>query len=183
MTSAHWTPGIGDPTVAGWVTVVVYFLAAWLCFRARGNVMPEGRWWLALSVLMLFLGFNKQVDLQTLFTDIGRDMAKAEGWYDDRRRIVQWDFIVAMLVGGVVTAVALILTVGRRSGWWARLSIIATCALGAWILIRATSFTHVDEMLGMRLYGLRYNTILELGPLLVIALAAWQARRPAHERT
>ncbi len=29
----NWPPGIGDPTPIGWVTVVLYVVAAWLCFR------------------------------------------------------------------------------------------------------------------------------------------------------
>jgi hypothetical protein len=172
----HWSVGIGDPTVAGWITVVVYFLAAWLCARARHAPSPEGHWWLVMSVLMLCLGINKQLDLQSLLTEIGRDVARAQGWYDERRHAVQLDFIAAMLVSGVVAAIVLAFTIGRSVRNWARLSMLAVCALGVWILIRATSFHHVDEMLGYRFAGLRYNTLLELGPLSVIALAAWKAR-------
>jgi TRAP-type uncharacterized transport system fused permease subunit len=179
----HWSVGIGDPTVAGWITVAVYFLAAWLCVRTRHAPSPEGRWWLAMSALMLFLGINKQLDLQSLFTEIGRDLARAQGWYDESRHTVQLDFIAAMLVSGVVAGVALALTVGRRVRNWARLSMLAVCALGVWVLIRATSFHHVDEMLGYRFAGLRYNTLLELGPLSVIALAAWKAGEVTDERT
>src|SRR5882672_1117833 len=29
-----WSPGIGDPTVMGWLTVAAYFAASWLCVRA-----------------------------------------------------------------------------------------------------------------------------------------------------
>jgi hypothetical protein len=172
----HWSVGIGDPTVAGWITVGVYFLAAWLSARTRHAPSPEGHWWLVMSVLMLCLGINKQLDLQSLLTEIGRDVARAQGWYDERRHAVQLDFIAAMLATGIVAGVALALTIGRRVRKWARLSMVAMCALGVWILIRATSFHHVDEMLGYRFAGLRYNTLLELGPLSVIALAAWKAR-------
>jgi hypothetical protein len=172
----HWSVGIGDPTVAGWITVGVYFLAAWLSARTRNAPSPEGHWWLVVSVLMLGLGINKQLDLQSLLTEIGRDVARAQGWYDERRHAVQLDFIAAMLTSGIVAGVALALTVGRRVRNWARLSMVAMCALGVWILIRATSFHHVDEMLGYRFAGLRYNTLLELGPLSLIALAAWKAR-------
>ena len=153
MTSAHWTPGIGDPTVAGWVTVAAYFGAAVLCFRARASGRPtERRWWTGLAVLMVVMGFNKQLDLQTLFTDVGRDMARSEDWYN-ARGIVQRDFIVAMMVSGAVAALTLFMTVGRRSGSWVRLSILAVCALGVFVLVRAASFHHVDAMLGLKFGG------------------------------
>ena len=183
MRYGAWTVGIGDPTVAGWITVAVYFLAAFLAFRARHAEQPERGWWLAMAGLMLLLGINKQLDLQSLFTEIGRTVARAQGWYNEERRVVQMDFIIAMLVTGVLTAIVLALTVGRRVRNWARVSMIAVCALGAWVLIRATSFHHVDEMLGYRFAGLRYNTLLELGPLSAIALAAWKAGERADERT
>jgi hypothetical protein len=174
MTSAQWTPGIGDPTIAGWVTVATYAIAALLCWRARAmSIDAERHWWTGLFVLMILMGINKQLDIQTLFTDVGRDMARAQGWYD-RHRVVQGFFIVGLIVAGLLAAMTLALTIGRKSRLWARVSMLATCALGVFVLIRATSFHHVDEMLGLQLGGLRYNNILELGPLLLIALAAWK---------
>jgi hypothetical protein len=176
VTSAHWTPGIGDPTIAGWVTVATYFIAALLCMRARAAATSvERHWWTGLTVLMILMGINKQLDIQTLFTDIGRDMARAQGWYA-QHRVVQGYFIVGLIVSGLVAALTLALTVGRKSRLWARVSIVAVCGLGVFVLIRATSFHHVDEMLGLKLGGLRYNNILELGPLLLIVLSAWKTR-------
>jgi hypothetical protein len=162
--------------------VLIYFVAALACFGARRTAaLTERRWWTALFILMIVMGINKQLDIQTLFTDIARDVARAQGWYDARRRVVQWDFIVAMVIAGCVATCALFLTVGRKARAWVKLSIVAVCGLGVFVLIRATSFHHVDEMLGLKLGGLRYNTILELGPLLLIVLAAWKARGARDE--
>lgn len=177
MSYGNWSPGIGDPTIAGWVTVVLYFAAALLCWRARDAVgPPERRWWTVVAVLLVLLGFNKQLDIQTLFTEIGRSVARAQGWYNEERRVVQFDFIVAMAIGGGVIATIMAATVGRRVGRWARLSMMALCALGVFVLIRATSFHHVDEMLGVHVGGFRYNTLLETTPLALIMLAAWRTR-------
>ena len=44
--------------------------------------------WMGLAALLVFLGFNKQLDLQTAFTFLAKDFAKATGWYENRR-IVQ----------------------------------------------------------------------------------------------
>src|SRR5687768_17295721 len=105
----RWRLGIGDPTVMGWLTVVGYFVAAFLCWRAatKGSAARKVRWfWTALAVLLLFLGFNKQLDLQTAFTFLARDFAKATGWYENRR-IVQGIFVVMIALGGMATSVAL----------------------------------------------------------------------------
>ncbi|MHC4766222.1 MAG: hypothetical protein ACYTF2_14080, partial [Planctomycetota bacterium] len=43
--------------------------------------------WALLIALFLFLGLNKQIDLQSWLADVGRDMAKAQGWYEQRGRV------------------------------------------------------------------------------------------------
>jgi hypothetical protein len=174
-------PGIGDPTIAGWITVATYFVTALLCLRARTvSIAVESHWWTGLTALMILMGINKQLDIQTLFTDIGRDMARAQGWYG-QHRVLQGYFIIGLIVTSLIAAMTLALTVGRKSRAWARVAMLATCGLGVFVLIRATSFHHVDEMLGLKLGGLRYNNILELGPLLLIALAAWRTGRQGDE--
>jgi hypothetical protein len=57
-----WSPGIGDPTVAGWATTFLYFFAVvqiWRVMRRIGSVSFEWRVWRALLVCMLALGINK----------------------------------------------------------------------------------------------------------------------------
>src|SRR3954468_15751872 len=78
----QWRPGIGDPTLLGWTTVVAYFAAALACGRTAaakgGRPTP---FWSLLSLLLVFLGFNKQLDLQSVLTEIGRRLAREQGWY------------------------------------------------------------------------------------------------------
>ena len=88
-----WHFGIGDPTPIGWFTVFAYLAATLACGRvwlADRRAVRRGSpgspiFWMVLTVLLLLLGINKQLDLQTLLNDVGRRMAKAEGWYDVRR--------------------------------------------------------------------------------------------------
>ena len=69
--------------------------------RARRHGRPGSPvFWLTLALLLLFLGINKQLDLQTLLNDIGRRKARAEGWYGNRR-YYQTMFIAAVTVLGV----------------------------------------------------------------------------------
>jgi hypothetical protein len=103
----HWSPGIGDPSPVGWLTVVLYLLAAWICLlcarrsRAASPHAPPGRWerrlWAAFAVVLLALGLNKQLDLQTAFTEVMRGLAREEGWYEARHQY-QFAFIGALVV-------------------------------------------------------------------------------------
>src|SRR3569833_3825399 len=87
----HWRPGIGDPTVVGWVTVIAYAVAAVLCLQSALRILhvkdagPRVVFWSVLAVIMLLLGINKQLDLQTWFTLEGKKLALSEGWYNHRR--------------------------------------------------------------------------------------------------
>jgi len=90
-----WRPGIGDPTVMGWVTVGAYAVAAAVAgvaaHRARGAAAPHpgpDRTWLLVAGLMALLCVNKQLDLQSLFTDLGRVLAREQGWYARRREVL-----------------------------------------------------------------------------------------------
>ena len=86
MTSSfdgRWHPGIGDPTPIGWLTVIAYGTAALLCFRCQFKSEPgtPKQFWVLLGLVMTVLSINKQLDLQTWFTEVARDMALEQGWY------------------------------------------------------------------------------------------------------
>jgi hypothetical protein len=170
-----WRPGIGDPSLMGWITVAAYFFAAFLCKRAGSFARIRGdgearQFWGMLAILLLALGINKQLDLQTLFTLAGKRVAQAQGWYENRR-IVQACFI--LLVSGAAAF-------GLRWAWrrirhraahlWFPLAGFAL--LLSFIVIRAASFHHVDQLLRFRMAGLKLNWILELGGIALVALGA-----------
>lgn len=180
VVEGRWRPGIGDPTVMGWVTVVAYLLAstgcalaAWREPMADGTRRPRSRpsrFWMALAVLLLALGINKQLDLQSLITQIGRDVIRAWGLYSSRREL-QIGFI---LVVGLVCAGTLgwffwaaRTTMGRR---W--LAVLGMLFILGFVVIRAASFHSVDVFIGSRLGGAKWNWILELGGIAIVAAAA-----------
>jgi hypothetical protein len=177
----RWRPGIGDPTVMGWVTVAAYLVAAIACQRAAGREpQPDGSqrtrpaaFWLVLAGLMVALGINKQLDLQSLVTQIGRDAFKSLDMYPQRRPF-QVGFILAVALV-CVAAWAAFLWAARhrlRRRWPAVLGMLFILGF---VLIRASSFHNVDLFLGARLGGLKWNWILELGGIAVVALAALRA--------
>lgn len=167
----RWSPVIGDPTVMGWVTVAGYLLAALLCFTSASRRYSGLHvFWSGLGLLMLALALNKQLDLQSALTAIGRCISQLQGWYDDRR-VVQREFIVALLFGSAVFAVGLFWFMRRRmaSVW---LALLGICFLLTFISVRAIGFHHFDEVINMRVNNVRMNWVLELGGIAMIAMNA-----------
>ena len=183
-TADGWRPGIGDPTFLGWFTVFAYFAAAapcWLAWRhernftrdpltARAAAFLRPHVWLGLSVLLVLLGFNKQLDLQSAIGWYGRRIATYQGWYE-YRRILQGIFVVLLALGCLAGAGAL--------AWHLRASLrrylpalLGTIFLLGFIVIRAASFHHVDVALADDSAGIRFNGILELGGIAAVAGAA-----------
>lgn len=186
----RWAPGIGDPSLGGWLTVACYLLGAWACreaARAAGRCsMPrrERRFWMLLALLLLLLGANKQLDLQSALTEFGRLLARAHGWYGQRALVQLW-FIVAAGVAAMALAGA-VLYLLRRAPKPTQLAIMGAGALLGFVLIRAASFHHMDRFVGSMLLGLRANWLLEIGGILLVAAGAlWRrdASRPAAPAT
>jgi hypothetical protein len=128
---------------------------------------------LLISVTMVLLGLNKQLDLQTLLIQGVRDRAYAHGWYDDRRRY-QVDFILVMSAMAVLVGIGLSLRLRRVL----RRVMVAVAGLGMlvlFVLIRASSFHYVDRALSMG-GPLRVNAIVELSGigLIISSAVQWQ---------
>jgi hypothetical protein len=179
----NWSPGIGDPTLLGWVTVAAYFATAAGAMLALrfGNTEHANRniyrfFWTLVAVAFVCLGINKQLDLQTLATVIARCIAIADGWYSVRGTY-QVIFITLIFAGSIA-----ILILSARY-FWRILPRVALALLGlgmvmTFVAVRAMSFHHVDRLIGMHVLGMRMNGVLELSGILLVAInASWLALR------
>ncbi len=183
-----WRPGIGDPTFAGLahgrgvLRGGVVLFAGTRCrpalleprgsaglHRLSGESSPSG---------LAALGVNKQLDLQSAVTELGRMTARAQGWYD-HKAAVQRGFVevVAVLAIGLCLGLAVL---ARRELRRVAVALIGWTALCLFVGIRAASFHHVDRLLGMRWGRAPLNAILELGGIAVIAIGAIVYRRGAR---
>ncbi len=86
----RWKLGIGEPTIAEWLTTAAFITTAILCWgyaRCPESFRKHRLFWGSLAVALLILGINKQLDLHTLLETVGREVAKTYGWYSQRRTI------------------------------------------------------------------------------------------------
>ena len=184
----EWSLGIGDPTFIGWFTVFAYLAALLYCVRAMRRARAEGPparvlllAWFALAGLMLALGINKQLDLQSWLTMVGREFAQRDGWYAERHE-VQKVFIRAIILSGAAVLVlgAWLLRRHLRDMWLAGLGAVF---ITLFVMVRASSFHHVDIFLSHGPGGVRMNWVLELGGIACVLLGArryW--RKPTRRR-
>ena len=176
MREFNWSPGIGDPTPMGWLTVALYLGTAVVCWRITRRLRDSGTAsgsealvWAAIAILFLALGINKQLDLQSAVTEIGRVLAHAQGWYD-RRESVQLAFVAAF--GAVCLSVALtFLVLIRKAPAVTWLAVLGTVVVLVFVAVRAASFHHIDRFIGTTVVGLRWNWILEIGGILIVLTA------------
>jgi hypothetical protein len=179
----RWHPGIGDPTLGGWITVIAYFGTALLAYRAlrfhsrnlgsksaSTNAQALVGFWLLITGALVLLGINKQLDLQSWFTEVGRDLARGQGWYEGRRS-VQALFVAALVFLGLIGTTVLFVLLRpliRQVGD----ALFGLGFLVIFVAVRAASFHHVDQLL--RSGVIRLNWVLELGGIALIALSAWR---------
>jgi hypothetical protein len=179
LSQIDWTPGIGDPTIVGWLTVLAYFVAflfSVACAKQMGREMSnrdiaaERNLWWFIALALLLLGINKQLDLQTLLMEAGRMLARHEGWYEQRRR-VQGVFIAGITCGGFFS----LLIVWRtfRTVWqnnW--LTILGVIFLIGFVIVRAASFHHMDFVLDLHIAGIKISWIPELTGIFCILISS-----------
>ena len=184
MTS-DWQSSIRQADAADWVTVAAYLVAALLAARAAGQARlrqqgRDGAFWRITAMLLVLLGINELLDLQTLLTSAGRAHAKANGWYGEHRK-VQHLFVVALGIAAVLAG-SVMLWLTRRTHAALRLALAGLAFIGVFILLRAASIHHLDELLGGGPPSFRWGSVQEMTGILMVAAAAWLYTRESRRR-
>ncbi|MEE4380748.1 MAG: hypothetical protein V2J02_02010 [Pseudomonadales bacterium] len=164
----------------GWLTVVAYGGAAAAGARVArfargGRIGPrpdlQFLFWTGVAILYGLLAVNKQLDLQSAFTAVGRCLALRDGWYEDRR-LVQIGFIVGLAC--VAAAGVALAAYGFRAILAGnRLAFLGLLLTTTFVLVRAVGFHHVDSLISARVLGLRMNWVLELSGIALVTAAAF----------
>lgn len=159
--------------------LVCLVLAVRMWRRLEGQ--RDRAFWGMVAILMLALAINKQLDLQSAMTAVGRCLAQAGGWYDNRR-IVQFGFILgllALMIGGLLVAFRALHGQLRLNG----VALVGLVILCGYVAIRAVGFHHMDALIGQRQFGVSANYVFENAGLLLIGLNAAARLRRGEGRT
>ena len=179
IVNGHWRPGIGDPTFMGWFITAAYLITSLFCgvsARRTDRISPISRsrhlhlfWW-SLTVIMLLMGINKQLDLQCLLIAVIKKMALTQGWYS-QRRIFQMLFIACIAIFGLVLLAWL--------GWKFRrlprqygLALLGIFLLITFIAIRTAPLNHLAKFPGWQSVIGLINSILELAGIGLVGISA-----------
>ena len=188
-----WSPGIGDPSYMAWFAVCAYFLTAILCFTAYrrcqqrsntetcNNSLSVSRWiWLGLFLVFLFLGINKQLDLQSLLTATGKNLALQQGWYAERRKY-QEIFVAVLILSSAMLLLAFAL-IFRVVGTAERLALMGGVIVVTFVLVRASSFHHMDILSCNRQFSVNMNWLLEWSGIAIVFFAALFCQMQKNKR-
>jgi hypothetical protein len=177
-----------DSTLLGWATAAAYLFAAALALAAGRSRIPQAPseerihslFWKATAALMALLAINKQLDLQTILTDLLRYQARCGGWYA-QRRVYQLLFVEA-LVGLALLAGVLLLRLMRKQPRPVKFATMAVLLTLVFIAVRAASFHHYDVLGSKSLLGLRAHVLFESTCIALIIGAAVAGMRSARQR-
>lgn len=180
----NWTPTIGDPTFIGWFTTVAYFISAILSISiyfsvntlfAESTRYQQKIFWLLISFFLFFLCLNKQLDLQTLFTAVGRYYVAQFGWYQDRRAI-QKIFVLSIILSSIVIFSFFMFYI-RKILVKNRYAIFGCVCLCLFIILRAAAFNHVNFLSSN---DSNFNWVLELSGIFLVIYGAFSAKKSSN---
>lgn len=153
----------------GYVAAAIACFVVWNRLRSAADSDPSaartGAFWLAAGILLAIMGVGRALGA-TLIADLGRRLARSEGWYDNRRPLQ-----AAAAVGVTILLVAIVsaLVVSRRRRQELDVPMaIAMSALVAFAISRSVSLHEVEANLnGPKPLGLELGDWLELTLVLV----------------
>lgn len=182
---SEWQLSVEQADLADWVTVIAYLLAAAASARASGHAWLKRQardkiFWQIVSVSLVLLGINELLDLQTLLTSIGREYAKENGWYGEHRS-VQHIFVLALGGTAILAGIAM-LWLTRRTDVSVRATLVGLVFIGLFVLLRAASFHHLDELLGGGAPEFNWGSVQEMLGISIVAVGAVAYTRKRKSR-
>ena len=194
VTTSGWRPRLADATVPGILIVTFYLIVAVACAwalsvaRIGAQMAKEYRkverrrhdrttasrasflFWALLTLCMVILGVNKYLDLESWLTELGRNIALSQGWYEARSGVQRP--LVAAVAGLGLISLTVLLVLTRRLLPRHVPAFVGVVVLLCFVIARAMSFHQLDDALATELLGVRVRSLLELGGILCIGLCA-----------
>ena len=177
----NWLLNIGNLSIVEWFTVFGYFLRFYVSIvvyaqcstlSALPNQRHQKNFWLGLAIMLFILGVNRILDLQALFSNLGRDYAFQSGWYA-KRRVFQFIAIIIIVFAAIELLKRLIVFMkDSLEELW--LVILASIYLLAFTLIRAISLHYVDSLIYRKIFYIRINWLLEFSGIIMVIIPAYK---------
>ena len=181
---------IGDSSLDGWATFLVYLVTAGLSFlsawrstastagaRRIATARSRRRFWLMLACLLLLLGLSRRLDLQALAAHAARSALHSDDIYRE------WTGLQIGLVGAIGAFGTIGLIIALLSFRRAEASVLGALAGAATLTI----FTMIrtispDQVLQQQLAPhLQVNNLIEVGALAIIAAASYAFARQLRD--
>jgi hypothetical protein len=165
--------------------VLAYTVAAIACVAAgvrevrykRGRPELWPTFWFVTGAFFAVIALGRASGIAGLATELGRETAINQGWYDQRRK---YQAMVVATVTGIwfITVVISLWRVPARRRRYLPEAIVAFSLL-AFGGVRAVSLHQIDAVLyRLPIHGVKIDAIVDLtGVVLAIALTFWQPRR------
>lgn len=167
----RWQLGVSDPSILSWLVVILYLFVAiisYQCIKLSRKVNKPIIFWVIITLMLIFLGLNKQLDFQTLITQIGRDIAKSHNLYQGRRQL-QVQFVIGLIS---IFTISLVYLNYKLKGLWAeyRLVLLGIIVLFSYVFVRAASFYHMGSLIGVNMLGKHVIAGIEVLAIMLIGI-------------
>ena len=179
IVNGHWRPGIGDPTFMGWLITAAYLITSvfcGICAWRTDRISPIDRsgyhrvfWW-SLAVIMLIMGMNKQLDLQSLLIVVIKQIAQNQKWYSKRHILQIW-----FAAGIAIFSMVLLIWLGwKLKRLWRQygLAIIGIVLLIAFVIITIAHVHRMNQFLGLQPGDRLIKSIFEISGIVLVGISA-----------
>lgn len=166
------------------VTFAAYLATALACAREAAQpaaaARGENRFWRISALMLVAIGLARYVELHLVLAEVGRELAVHGGWYEGRRPVQKW------LVYGLGVALLAFLALPWlrrqpvRPGRHAALA--GVTLLAAFAAARVMSAHRIDVVLRRTIHGLKWEWVLELAGIALVALGVLAHRLSSRPR-
>lgn len=151
-----------------------YGAAAWLCFlnvQATKEVQVSGVFWWAASALLCVLGANVMLQGDVFVTQMGRSLARSQGWYGQRRELqyLALGLIALAVLGGGLWFFHRVEAEVQTSRGVVSAGLLALLLL---LGVRMVSAHGTDAVVHARYLGLSIGRLFELAGIAWVMLGA-----------
>lgn len=171
----YWINKRGDPTVIGWFITLFYFFvfatSLYLLKKTTPNILDNKYiwFWYGVTILIILLGINKQLDIQMLFADFARLYAKVSGIFENRKPFQHKILSFLTTIGISIFSVTIYKLWNAPKRMW--LALIGFCILFSFPIIRLISLHSIEALLSISVLNIQVVDVIEILGIILVLIA------------